>query len=98
MDNDYFKKFCQILNPEYKLPERHKFSKELVPREFARVQIAVEERIQMADFLALSIDGWTDVAMNAIIDVIVYTPEPFLYDSIDTGENSHTGINSLRFF
>lgn len=92
LSNPFFKMFIAKLRPAYKLPARNeKFSKVLVPAEFARVQKLVEDATNKADFLSLSSDGWKDVSRNKLINVIVHTPKPYLYSTIDVTQDSLTG-------
>uniref|UniRef100_A0A915ETY4 DUF659 domain-containing protein n=1 Tax=Ditylenchus dipsaci TaxID=166011 RepID=A0A915ETY4_9BILA len=39
----------------------------------------------------VSSDGWSDINTNKIINVVVHTPKPYLYNSIDTKEEVHDG-------
>lgn len=92
LDNPFFKQFMAKVRPSYKLPNRSKkFSNELIPNEFDRVQKAVELATSKADFLALSSDGWTDVSRNRLINIIVHTPKTYLFSSINATEEIHTG-------
>jgi len=92
LDNPFFKMFISKLRPSYKLPARNgKYSKTLVPAEFERVQKAVEKATNSADFLALSFDGWSDVSGSRLINVLVHTPKPYLYSTIDATVEEHTG-------
>jgi hypothetical protein len=63
----------------------------LVPAEYERVQNAVQNATNSSDFLALSSDGWSDVSRNRLINVIVHTPTPFLFSTIDATLDEHTG-------
>uniref|UniRef100_A0A914D7Z1 DUF659 domain-containing protein n=1 Tax=Acrobeloides nanus TaxID=290746 RepID=A0A914D7Z1_9BILA len=65
-------------------------SQVLIPAEYEQTQMAVEERVQNAEFISISADGWSDVCSNSIINVIAHVPEPFLIISIDTENNRHT--------
>jgi hypothetical protein len=92
LDNPFFKEFITKLRPSYRLPSRtSKFPNILVPAEFMRVQQAVENATNEADFLALSSDGWTDIKGDRLINVLVHTPKPYLFDTIDATEDSHDG-------
>lgn len=92
LDNPFFQMFVNKLRPSYKLPSRNeKFAKKLVPAEFERVQKAVEVATNQTDFLALSSDGWTDVSRSRLINIIVHTPKPYLFSSIDATAYVHSG-------
>jgi hypothetical protein len=92
LDNPFFKQFMDKARPSYKLPARNeKFAKKLIPAEFERVKQAVDKATNQSDFLALTSDGWTDVARNRLINVIVHTPKPYLFSSIDATAEVHSG-------
>lgn len=62
-----------------------------MPAEFERIKQSVELATSSADFLSLSSDGWTDISRNRLINVIVHTPTPYLFSTIDATQDSHTG-------
>jgi hypothetical protein len=76
----------------------------LIPKEYARVKESVEDAMNSSDFLSISSDGWTDINNTPIINVIVHNPKPYLYNSIDSTGDSHSGqyicdkISAVRFF
>lgn len=51
----------------------------------------MENATSKVDFLAISSDGWTDINGASIINVIVHTPKPFHFNSINASGESHTG-------
>ena len=63
----------------------------LVPAEFKRVKETVENATNSADFLAVTSDGWTDITGSRLINVLVHTPKPYLFTTIDATKDSHTG-------
>ena len=80
------------MRPSYKLPSRpNNFAKILVPNEFKRVEQLVQNATNSADFVSISSDGWTDVNDNKIVNILVHTPKSYLYESIDTLDEPHTG-------
>jgi len=92
LSNPFLKQLFSKMRPLYKLPARNeKFAKVLVPAEFKRVEEIVGKATNNADFLSLSSDGWKDVSRNKLINVIVHTPKPFLYSTIDVTQDSCTG-------
>jgi len=93
LENPFFIEFLNKLCPAYKLPSRyHSFSRHLVPSEFKRVKEMVDYAVNGADFISLSSDGWTDSIKNTKINVVTYTPRPFLTNSIDSPGTAHTAI------
>ena len=52
----------------------------------------VKKSTNSADFLALTSDGWTDVSSNRLVNVVVHTPKPFLFTTIDATLEEHTGL------
>uniref|UniRef100_A0A914D6N0 DUF659 domain-containing protein n=1 Tax=Acrobeloides nanus TaxID=290746 RepID=A0A914D6N0_9BILA len=90
VDNAAFRRFVHRLNPSYTLPTRRSISEKLMPELYKLVNSSVMEAVNQAPFVALSVDGWTDVRKEAIVNVMVHTPQPFLFKSYDTGNNAHT--------
>ncbi len=92
LDNAFFQLFIKALRPAYKLPARNgKYPNVLIPAEFGRVQQAVNKATASADFLALESDGWSDISGRRLINVIVNTPKPYLYSTINATLEEHTG-------
>lgn len=56
-------------------------------------QIAVEDLVSKAPSVAIGSDGWSDIKNVGIVNVIVFPSggPALLWESIDTGTNSHTG-------
>lgn len=54
-----------------------------MPAEFERVQNAIKRATNNSDFLAIAFDGWAAVKGSRNIDVLVHTPRPYLFKSID---------------
>ncbi|KAE9546800.1 hypothetical protein FO519_009988 [Halicephalobus sp. NKZ332] len=93
LDNPFFKTFITKLRPSYKLPPRNsKYANTLVPAEFDRVQLAVKKATNETDFLSMSSDGWTDVNGSRLINIIVHTPKPYLFNSINATSDAHDGV------
>lgn len=91
LENRYFKRFCEILRPSYKLFSRKPTFPKLLAEQKDEIELNVLDRIESAEFIALTSDGWTDVADNSLINVIVFCPEPFVYETVDASAVSHTG-------
>lgn len=98
VENRAFRSMFRQIRPQYKLPTRRTIAEVLLPEKFHEVEVRVLDEVSRAEFVSISCDGWTDVAKNAIINFIVYTPTPFLYNSVDTGSVSHSGKSNDMCF
>ena len=77
---------------EYNVPTRQKLASVLVPAEYDKMRKKVEDVVNKQDFEALSTDGWTDNQQNNIINFIVHTPKPYLWESINATNETKTSI------
>lgn len=93
VENEHWTQFFEKLKPSFKLPSRFELSNGLLNAEYFRVKDTVEEKIEASLCLAIQMDGWSNVRREAIINVILNTPEPFFYKTIPTGADHHTGEN-----
>jgi hypothetical protein len=91
LDNPFLKELFRKLRPSYNLPSRFQFSTGFLSSEYQRVESMVEKATNKADFLALTSDGWTDVSSNRLVNVVVHTPKPYLFATIDASMEEHTG-------
>jgi lysyl-tRNA synthetase class I len=65
--------------------------KVLIPAEYVRVKKSVDDALKSSDFLSISSDGWTDVNDTPIINFIIHSPKPYLFSSVDTTGEAHSG-------
>ena len=92
LDNPFFRQFIGKIRPAYQIPARNdKFAKKLVPAEYQRMRLEVEQALGKSDFLAISSDGWKDIEKNKLINFVAFNPKPFLIETVDTDGQSLTG-------
>lgn len=92
-----WEEFFHQVNPAYKMPDHQMLATTLLDSEYTRVENKVKEMLQEADTLCLQLDGWTNRKGEAIINVIVTTPTPVLYKTIETRleEHNHENLTKL---
>lgn len=85
--DDLFRK----LRPAWKLPSRKVLSTTLLEKEYGSVKDEVEGNINSSVHLNLSLDGWSNIRNEGILNFIVYTPNnPYFYSFVETKKNRHT--------
>ncbi|XP_031327746.1 uncharacterized protein LOC116167597 [Photinus pyralis] len=89
-ENRNWKLFFKRLRPSFTLPGRYLLSHRLLDEEFERVQIHVEETLNISENLALQCDGWSNLRNESVINVIITTPRPLFVKSVLSGTASHT--------
>lgn len=90
IENEHFKKWMKIMRPSYVLPDRKKLSSKLLDKEFELVQTLTKAEIESSSSMTLISDGWTDINGTPIVNLLLATPRPIFYNSVNTGENAHT--------
>lgn len=90
LDNQYWTAAFKIIRPSYTLPSTYKFSNSLLDAEYERVRRASEAKINEANSLTLTSDGWTNIRGEGVINFIVCTPSPIFYKSIQPGIERET--------
>lgn len=83
---DFFKE----LRPEFSPPSRKVISTKLLDDEYGTIKQEIDKKIEEAKVLHIAIDGWTNLRNEPILNVVIYTPEPYFYDFIETKQNRHT--------
>ena len=91
VDNNQWQIFFRNLRPSFQLPGRNALSGRLLDTECETVKANVESVIREADCVGLICDGWSNLRNEAILNFVVTTPNPILYKTMTTGEESHTG-------
>lgn len=69
----------------------------LVPTLFSNLKYSVDMAINQSPSVSLSCDGWTDIQRNEIVNTMVHTPIPYLYESVDTKMNPQMNPHTLYF-
>ncbi|XP_022177733.1 zinc finger BED domain-containing protein 6-like [Myzus persicae] len=96
---DRFKKFVNLLNPNYSLPTRQAISKTLIPLEYQKCVFRVEELIEKeVDNVCLTTDCWTSRCNESYIAVTAhFVNKEFILKSvlIECTEitERHTSVN-----
>ena len=64
-----------------------------MPELYEEIKSIVLKEVRGSEFVSVSCDGWTDVVKNSIVNIMVHTQKggPYLYESVDTVLNPHTG-------
>lgn len=88
----------KTLQPKYKAPERHLFSKQLVPEKYKEVESLVINAVNQADFASISTDGWKDNRNRHFVNIIAHIPTPYLFSTVDTKNNEQSGKELIFFF
>lgn len=78
-----------FLKPSLELPSRYQLSTPLLNNEYNCIQEKMAEMIANAKIVGIQIDGWTNIRREPIINVIITTPEPILYDVIESKTIRH---------
>jgi Protein of unknown function (DUF 659)/hAT family C-terminal dimerisation region len=90
-ENPYWIAAFKKIRPSLKLPSRHQLSNTLLQKEFHKVEDNVKLKIAAADTLGIQCDGWSNLRNESIVNVLITTPEPVVFKSIDTKAERHTG-------
>uniref|UniRef100_A0A182N889 BED-type domain-containing protein n=1 Tax=Anopheles dirus TaxID=7168 RepID=A0A182N889_9DIPT len=61
VENDYFKMFVRMLNPDYELPNRKKMSNSLLPVAYNKQLEKVTQNITSAKYIGITCYGWTNL-------------------------------------
>ena len=91
--NMYWKRFLNVLCPEYNHPTRHALSTHLLDAQFNRVQLKVKQIIEKADCIAIIFGGWLNVRGQGIINYIISTPQPVFYKSTEHRQQTHRSLH-----
>src|SRR6218665_508589 len=90
VSSPYWKKFIEKLRPSFKLPTRHKISGKLLDKVYDEMQSDVMNKISESESLSIISDGWSNIRNESVINIIVATPEPVFYKTVQPGENHST--------
>lgn len=101
VEDDYFKKFVEKLNPAYQLPSRKHVSKTLLDAEYLSCVNQVKENLVQVDSLCLTIDCWTSRAQEGYLAATAhYINQEFELETsllqCYTLTGPHTAVNLSR--
>ena len=91
IENSFFIKALQQINPEYHPPSRKVLSTSLLEKEYKLVSNDIKKLIKNAKYICITSDGWTNIHQESIINFMITTPQPIFWKALETKENSHTG-------
>ncbi|XP_063378654.1 uncharacterized protein LOC134674740 [Cydia fagiglandana] len=89
-EHPLWKEAFHLMNPSYGLPSRKRLATSLLDEEYSEVQSDIVSKINQASVIHLSIDGWSNLRKESILNVILYAPKPYFYKFIETKEQRHT--------
>ncbi|XP_036332815.1 zinc finger BED domain-containing protein 6-like [Rhagoletis pomonella] len=72
VEDPEFKRFINMLNPNYKLPTRKTLSTSLIPAAYKETLEAVKNRLSKAFAICLTVDGWTSRAHDSFFSVTAH--------------------------
>ena len=84
MTGDDWIKFFKRIRPKFIVPSRDQLANELLDKTYDRVKDISQKTIVKSDYVSLVIDGWTNIRRDAVINIVLMTPTPIFYESIDT--------------
>lgn len=95
-DNIHWRNAFQHLRPSFQPPRRFALSNALLEAEYVRVSSIVNQKVESASTLGMQLDSWTNIRNEAVVNVVVTTPQPVFYKSVATGAESHSAINMCK--
>lgn len=87
-----YQKWLSEMNPDFKIISRKPLSTTTLDQHYSEMESRVEASLMEAKILHLSVDGWSNLRNEGILNVIIYTPKPVLYCTIETKDNRHTSL------
>lgn len=103
VENVEFRKFVNMLNPNYAIPSRKTVSKSIIPQLLEKTKQKVKMNLSNAKYIAFTTDGWTSLNNDSFVAITVH-----YIDSIECVlksyllgcyyfEQAHTAINLSEF-
>lgn len=85
MDNPLWREFFKFLRPSWKQPSRFLCAGRLLDEEYHIARTALDDEIsESTQGIGISLDGWTNVNSDPILNVALLLPEPRYLKSVDT--------------
>ncbi|XP_072401153.1 E3 SUMO-protein ligase ZBED1-like [Diabrotica undecimpunctata] len=72
VEDPEFKKFIQMLNPNYNIPDRATISNSLIPQIYNNIKDVVLKKLSETDAVCLTTDGWTSINNQSFISITVH--------------------------
>ena len=103
VENIEFRKFVNMLNPNYAIPSRKTVSKSIIPQLLEKTKQKVKTNLNNAIYIAFTTDSWTSLNNDSFVAITVH-----YIDSIECVlksyllgcyyfEQAHTAINLSEF-
>lgn len=94
-DCPHFQLFCSTLRPGYIPPAPTTVRKHLLPAEFARCKVELQELLHSYNNLTVAADHWTDRRRRSILGITVVFPDGKceLLTIFEGGAERHTADN-----
>jgi hypothetical protein len=98
VDNPSFIKMLNKFDNKYKLPCRQTITQKNIIEKFESVKQIVQKELDTADYVSLTLDGWSSVSNNSYLGITShYIDEDFEFQScllaLKYAPMSHTGVN-----
>lgn len=61
----------------------------LLEKEHKDIKKKTRKKIEESLTLHLSIDGWSNLRNDGVLNIMIYTPQPLFYSFVETGQNRH---------
>ncbi|XP_072161387.1 uncharacterized protein [Bemisia tabaci] len=90
-ENPAWDEFFARLRPSFNVPSKYDLSGSLLDDVYNDLKVKMKKKVEDSETLGISIDGWTNVRRESIMNCMLYTPEPVFEKSIECGLESHTG-------
>ncbi|KAF2894795.1 hypothetical protein ILUMI_11380 [Ignelater luminosus] len=92
VENEHWKLYFKELRPSFVLPSQFLLSNRLLEDEYVKVKALVEEKVSLADNLALQCDGWSNLRNEGVEYIIITTSNPVFIKSVLTKTESNTAV------
>lgn len=90
--DEHLMQFCKVLRPSFVLPSLHQLKSTFLDQEYDEVKKLMDHAIDEANGVTIVIDGWSNVRRDDIVNIILCTPKPYFYSSINTQDNQKTAV------
>ena len=90
-EGEEFKKFCEVLRPGYKPPNRKIMGNRLLDQVYDEVIVTMKDNLKGRDSVILTQDGWSSVTNDPVIAHSFYDGKTnYLLNVKDSGSNKKT--------
>ncbi|KAI1286303.1 Zinc finger BED domain-containing protein 4 [Halotydeus destructor] len=82
--------FYKALNKNFEPPTRRSLASPLLQQLREKCDIELAAAIEAAEMVSIIVDGWTNIRGDKLLHIMIRTPEPYVYQSIDTAHSPQT--------